>query len=144
MNIGDYVKINNLLIGMIIDNTVRDYRGSIIYTVIYVDGVNVYCIRVSKERLEKTDEPRISDKHKEMFKFVRGILKYRYDDSTLKTYCRPAVMYYSSYARRLVNECNKIMRNDEDFPDTTYKSKCLPHCTAYYKEISKKIYKTRM
>ena len=93
MNIGDYVKINNLLIGMIIDNTVRDYRGSIIYTVIYVDGVNAYCIRVPKERLEKTDEPRISDKHKEMFKFVRGVLKYRYDDSALRIYYRPAVIY---------------------------------------------------
>lgn len=144
MNIGDYVKINNILIGMIIDNTVRDYRGSIIYTVIYVDGVNAYCIRAPKERLEKTDEPRISDKHKEMFKFVRGVLKYRYDDSALRIYYRPAVIYCSSYARRLVNECNKIMRNDKDFPDTTYKSKCLPHCTTYYKEISKKIYKTRM
>lgn len=95
MNIGDYVKINNLLIGMIIDNTVRDYRD-------------------------------------------------RYDDSALRIYYRPAVIYCSSYARRLVNECNKIMRNDKDFPDTTYKSKCLPHCTTYYKEISKKIYKTRM
>lgn len=144
MNIGDYVKINDPLIGMIIDNTGRDYRGSIIYTVIYVDGENAYCVIMSKEHLIKIDEPRISDKHKEMFKFVRGVLKYRYDDSALRIYYRPAVIYCSSYARRLVNECNKIMRNDKDFPDTTYKSKCLPHCTTYYKEISKKIYKTRM
>lgn len=144
MNIGDYVKISNLQIGMIIDNTVRDYRGSIIYTVIYADGANAYCIRVSKERLVKIDEPRISDRHKEMFKFVRGVLRYRYDDEAYKTYCRPVVVYCSFYARRLVSECNNIMRNNKDFPDTTYKSKCLPHCVTYYRELSKKIYKTRM
>lgn len=144
MNIGDYAKINNLLIGMIIDNTARDYRGSIIYTVIYADGANAYCIRVSKESLVKIDEPKISDKHKEMFKFVRGVLKYRYDDEAYKTYCSPVVIHRSFYARRLVNEINKIVRNNKDFPDTTYKSKCLPHCVTYYKKISKKIYKTRM
>lgn len=144
MNIGDYVKINDPLIGMIIDNTGRDYRGSIIYTVIYVDGENAYCVIMSKEHLIKIDEPRIIDKHKEMFKFVRGVLKYRYDDEAYKTYCRPVVIHRSFYARRLVNEINKIMRNNKNFPDTTYKSKCLPHCVTYYKEISKKIYKTRM
>lgn len=145
MNIGDYVKANNFCcIGMIIDNAVRDCMGGIIYTVIYIDGENAYCIRITKERFVKIGEPRISDKHKEMFKFVRGVLKYRYDDSDLKTYCRPAVMYHSFNARKLVAECNKIMRNNEDFPDTTYKSKCLPHCVNYYKKLSKKIYKTRM
>lgn len=144
MNIGDYVKINNFQIGMVIDNTARDYRGSIIYTVIYVDGANAYCIRVSKESLVKIDEPRISDRHKEMFKFVRGVLRYRYDDEAYKTYCRPVVIHCSFYARRLVSECNNIMRNNKDFPDTTYKSKCLPHCVTYYRELSKKIYKTRM
>lgn len=144
MNIGDYVKINNFQIGMIIDNTAQDYRGNVIYTAIYVDGVNAYCVRVAKERLTKIDEPRIDDKHKEMFKFVRGVLRYRYDNESCKTYCRPVVMHCSTCARRLVDECNNIMRNNKDFPDTTYKSKCLPRCTTYYKEISKKIYKTRM
>ena len=143
MNIGDYVELNNLCIGMIIDKAVRDYMGSIIYTVIYIDGGNAHCIRVTKGRFVKIDEPRISYKHKEMFKFVRGVLKYRYDDSDLKTYCRPVVMYCSFYAKKLVAECNKIMKNNEDFPDTTYKSKCLPHCVSYYRNLSKKIYKTR-
>ena len=149
MNIGDYVKIDNRIDGIVISNRKKNYRNDTLYAVLYFSEYNIgykwkpISNDILESRLKKCSSKDINGELLPAFNFVHEITKYRYDSPKSRIYNAPAILYCSAGAYNLNNKLLLHVNNGVPFPDTRYKSKCLPGYVRYYREISKNIYKVR-
>lgn len=150
MNIGDYVKIDDGIDGIVISNRKKNYRNDTVYLVLYFSEYNFgykwkpISKDISEHRLKRCNTEDINGELLQAFNFVHEIVRYRCDVPELRIYNIPVILYYSSYGRYLKKKLLRHLNEDVPFPDTRYKSKCLPGYVAYYRDISKNIYKVRL